>query len=284
MTLTTEAATLMKEKLRTLTMQDFAGEDIHKAATVIRGTHKRLEMINGVPSDLPQWIINIFLTCSVPQFVQIFTTIQSLHSLRGLTGGVVYDVPTLIEVAELTYVKLSTVWTVAPNTTSSTFLGRHNRQVTCWGCGKVGHSLDKCPTTSDADKSEIFESKRGGRNNNNNGNANLSQPANPTNNGNGGNSGSRVADPNSIRSQSKVPPKDGESHTRVIGGKERKWCATCKWWNYTHLTAQHDSSKRKNGGGNNSGNVNTVGNNNTQHTGGLNFAQQISQQLSQGRN
>ena len=98
MTLTTEAATLMKDKLRTLTMQDFAGEDIHKAATVIRGT-QRLEMINDVPSDLPQWIINIFLTCYVPQLVQIFTTIQSLHSLGGLAGGVVYDVPTLIEVA-----------------------------------------------------------------------------------------------------------------------------------------------------------------------------------------
>ena len=109
MTLTTEAATLMKDKLRTLTMQDFAGEDIHKAATIIRGTHKRLEMINDVPSYLPQWIINIFLTCSVPQFVQIFTTTQSLHSLGGLMGGVVYDVSTIIEVAESTYVKLSTV-------------------------------------------------------------------------------------------------------------------------------------------------------------------------------
>ena len=72
MTLTTEAATLMKDKLRTLRMQDFAGEDIHRAATVIKGTHKRLEMINDVPSDLPQWIINIFLTCSVPQFVHRF--------------------------------------------------------------------------------------------------------------------------------------------------------------------------------------------------------------------
>ena len=232
MTLTTEAATLMKEKLRTLTMQDFAGEDIHKAATVIRGTHKRLEMINGVPSDLPQWIINIFLTCSVPQFVQIFTTIQSLHSLRGLTGGVVYDVPTLIEVAESTYVKLSTVWTVAPNTTSSTFLGRNNRQVTCWGCGKVGHSLDKCPTTSEAEKTRIFESKRrskpnGGGNSNNT----------PETNGSGSNGGSRGPDPNSFRSQSKMPPKDGESHIKVINGKKRKGCAICKWWKYTHLTA-----------------------------------------------
>ena len=41
MTLTTEAATLMKDKLRTLTMQDFAGEDIYRAATVIKGTHSQ---------------------------------------------------------------------------------------------------------------------------------------------------------------------------------------------------------------------------------------------------
>ena len=282
MTLTAEAATLMKDKLRTLTMQDFAGEDVHKAATVIRGTHKRLEMINDVPSDLHQWIINIFLTCSVPQFVQIFTTIQSLHSLGGLTGGVVYDVPTIIEVAESTYVKLSTVWTVTPNATPSTFLGRNNRQLTCWGCGKVGHSLDKCPTTSDTEKARIFESKR--KNKTSGGDSNINSSVN-NNNGNSG--GSRAPNPDSIRSQSKVPPKDGESHTKMINGRERKWCAICMWWNYTHLTSQHDpskSSKNKGNGATNNGNANTAGNNNAQTQGGLNFAQQISQQLSQGSN
>ena len=212
MTLTAEAATLMKDKLRTLTMQDFAGEDVHKAATVIRGTHKRLEMINDVPSDLPQWIINIFLTCSVPQFIQIFT------------GGVVYDVPTIIEVAESTYVKLSTVWTVTPNTTPSTFSGRNNRQLTRWGCGKVGHSLDKCPTTSDTEKARIFESKR--KNKTSGGDSNINSSVN-NNNGNSG--GSRAPNPDSIRSQSKMPPKDGESHIKMMNGRERKWCAICKW-------------------------------------------------------
>ena len=48
MTMTTEAATLMKEKLRTLTMQDFTGEGV-----------KRLEMIHDVPIDLPKQIISL---------------------------------------------------------------------------------------------------------------------------------------------------------------------------------------------------------------------------------
>ena len=66
MTMTTEAATLMKEKLRTLTMQDFAGEDVHRAATLIRGTAKRLEMIHDVPIYLPKQIIAIFLPLLFP--------------------------------------------------------------------------------------------------------------------------------------------------------------------------------------------------------------------------
>ena len=106
MTMTTEAATLMKEKIRALTMQDIAGEDVHRAATLIRGTVKRLEMIDDVPVDLPKQII--------AKFVRVFSTIESLHTVGGFTGGVVYDVSTLVAVAESTYVKMSTVWNVDP--------------------------------------------------------------------------------------------------------------------------------------------------------------------------
>ena len=66
MTMTIEGATLMKEKLKTLKMQDFSGEDVHKVATLIRGTVKRLEMINDDSIDLPRQVIKIFLTSSVP--------------------------------------------------------------------------------------------------------------------------------------------------------------------------------------------------------------------------
>ena len=68
-TLTLDAATLMKENLKSLTLQDFKGEDGNKAVTLIRGTVIRLEMIDDVPSDLPKQIIAIFFTSTVPEFV-----------------------------------------------------------------------------------------------------------------------------------------------------------------------------------------------------------------------
>ena len=109
----------MKENLRTLTIQDFVSEDVYRAATLIRGTVKRLEMMRGtvkrlemmndVPIYLPKQIIAIFLTSSVPEFVRVFSTIESLQTGGGFAGGVVYDVSTLVEVAESTYVKMGTV-------------------------------------------------------------------------------------------------------------------------------------------------------------------------------
>ena len=140
----------MKEKLRTLTMKAFAGEDVHRAATLIRGTVKRLEMIGDVPVDLPKQIIAIFLTSSVPEFVRVFST-EILHTVGGFTGGVVYHIPTLVEVAEPTYVKLSTVWNVDLVDKPASFISQNKKQVTCWGCGQEGHSLGNCPRTSDAE-------------------------------------------------------------------------------------------------------------------------------------
>jgi hypothetical protein len=43
----------------------------------------------------------------------------------------------------------------------------------------------------------------------------------------------------------RAAPKDGESHSKKVNGKDHFWCQKCRRWNTTHLTTQH----RKKGGG-----------------------------------
>ena len=284
MTMTTEAVTLMKEKLRTLTMQNFAGEDVHRAATLIRGTVKRLEMIGNVPVDLPKQIITIFLTSSVPEFVRVFSTIESLHTVGGFTGGVVYDVPTLVEVAESTYVKLSTVWNVDPTDKPTSFISQNTKPVTCWGCGQEGHSLGQCPRTSKADKKKIFDEKRKSKYSGGEGNNSITSNTNT-----GGNSQSNTNANNNSPSTNtlvKTPPQAGESHTKVIKGKTRKWCAICKRWSLTHSISEHRPGVGRRSQANTSsapsGATSTTSSSSTGQT--LNFTQQVRQQLAESRN
>ena len=271
LTLTTDAATLMKDKLRTLKMQDFLGEDVHRAATLIRGTIKRLQMIDDVPSDLTKQLIAIFLTCSVPEFVQIFSTITSLHTLGPLTGGVTYEPASIIEIAESAYIKLSTVWNVPNNAKSSTFLTQ-NRDVTCWGCGAKGHTIDDCPHKSDAEKKKIRDEHR----------RNFKNDRKNSGGSNGKSGDGSGLTPNQLL---KAAPKPGEKQTKFILGKDRKWCAICKKWTLTHGTAQHRGKKKDNA--DSPPTETPSGGANTAQTGGtrqLTFNEQISQQLQQGRN
>ena len=284
MTMTTEAVTLMKEKLRTLTMQNFAGEDVHRAATFIRGTVKRLEMIYDVPVDLPKQIIAIFLTSSVPEFVRVFSTIESLHTVGGFTGGVVYDVPTFVEVAESTYVQLSTVWNVDPRDKPTSYISQNKKPVTCWDCGQEGHSLGDCPRTSDADKKKIFDGKRKPRYSSGGGNNSIN-----SNNNNGGNSQSNTNADNGSTSTNtlvKTPPQTGESHTKVIKGKRRKWCAVCKRWSLPHSTSEHRPGVGRRSQVNTSSAPSGAASTSTSSSTGqtLNFAQQVRQQLAESRN
>ena len=275
LTLTTEAATLMKEKLFTLTMQDFLGENVLKAVTLLRGTVKRLEMIKDVPVDLPKQLIRFFETCSVPEFKQIFTTISSLNAIPLASGGHAYETDTLLETAESAYLQLSTVWNVPDNSNKSSFITQGGRrQVTCWGCGEQGHALDQCPHKTDAEKKKIREEHYNNRGNNRTRGGNNQQ----------GNEGNGV----SMSKQLKTAPKQGEKQSKVFGdkdgGKERQWCATCKRWSLTHNTATHRKKKDDTNG--NSLNSNTVAPGNNTSTGGtprVTFADQIRNQLQGSR-
>ena len=181
----------------------------------------------------------------------------SLHTVGpSIAGGQRYDYNTILEAAESAYVTLGTKWNVPNNSTKSSFVSRKN--VVCWGCGESGHTLDNCPKTSDANKKKIFEEKR---NNKNGGNGNGKNKSDSGDNAE-----------LSITKQVKIPPKQGEKQTKVIGGKTRYWCSKCKRWTISHGTAQH---KAKNSGSD--GNEETP--TDEEPTSQLTFAQQISQQL-----
>ena len=133
LSLTADAATLMKEKLKTLMMQDFAGENVNKATTLLRGTIKRLEMINDVPSDITKQLINIFMTGSVPQFKQHFETLYSLNSISTIpgAGGIKYTSEQILQLAQSSYIQFSTIWNVPENIKTSTFITQGDKNVTC---------------------------------------------------------------------------------------------------------------------------------------------------------
>ena len=40
-----------------------------------------------------------------------------------------------------------------------------------------------------------------------------------------------------------IPPKEGESQTKVIDGIMYKWCAKCRRWSTTHATTTHTRIK-----------------------------------------
>ena len=216
------------------------------------------------------------MTSSVPEFVRVFSTIDSLHTVGGLVEGVEYTVvASLIEVAESTYVKLSTVWNVDPTDNPSSFVAQHNDNITCWGCGQRGHSLTDCPHKTDAEKKNIFEEKRKNKGNKSGGKYN---GGNSNNDGGGGKTSNNTPENSSSNNTlCKIPTKAGETHTKVINGVNRKWCNICKLWNKTHLTADHRNRRPA------ANYVSEQSNTNSTPAQGLNFAQQIRAQLGQQR-
>ena len=51
-----------------------------------------------------------------------------------------------------------------------------------------------------------------------------------------------------------IPPKEGESQTKVMDGISFKWCAKCRCWSTTHATATHTGIKHNANKGSQGGN------------------------------
>ena len=86
----------------------------------------------------------------------------------------------------------------------------------CHSCGEEGHWANNCPK------------KRSGSGN---------TPTRPKPQG-------QKPSGKTDRRWRSVPPKDGETQTKVVDSVTYKWCAKCRRWSTTHATASHTGVKR----------------------------------------
>ena len=86
----------------------------------------------------------------------------------------------------------------------------------CHNCGEEGHWANNCPKKQSGSRNTPTCPKPQGQ-----------KPSGKTD-----------------RCWCSVPPKDGETQTKVVDGVTYKWCAKCRHWSTTHATASHTGVKR----------------------------------------
>lgn len=242
-----EAARTLTTKITMLKLTDLDGENVPRTVSFIRGAMALFKNANKMPPDMVEKICDIMKTSSVEDFNDLFK-----HAKRAMIWDrKEYTADELLNKAELAYKDLHNkgVW-IRPSkmgTGESVFVAkptkRNNNTVTCWNCGKPGHTNRNCPE--------------------------------PPKNGSTGQSGL------SNQQWRKTPPGEGAPHTKRIGEKTWFWCGTCKVWNTTHVTAKHVKGAGKGGNKLSSANANVVssqptpGGPSASSTGRVSFAQSL---------
>ena len=211
LTLTADDAEAMKTSIKTMTLQDFQGENVDKAVTLLRASIKRFKLIDEVPLNISDQLTEIFQTASVDKFKQSFILLQTMNGMQESS----YDPESILETASRYYKKLAAEWNVPDNHKTSTFTAGTRRGPICWGCGKPGHTIQNCRSTNDADRKRILKERRQNR------------PVPGTANPSGQNTRPDL-----------VPPKENEKQVKQLNGSTVKWCQTCRRWG-NHSTTEH---------------------------------------------
>jgi len=145
-----EITTVSQDSIRALTskitgfkISDVPGENVRKAVSQLHGAITRLTVVNQVPHDLPDKLLEVFATSSVPEFNEIF--LQMARAKKY--SSVKFEVKKILEVAEDAYFELLTrdAWNKAKNTPNAVFISKNTQDVTCYKCGAVGHKANICP-------------------------------------------------------------------------------------------------------------------------------------------
>jgi hypothetical protein len=117
-------------------LTNFKGEDVTKAAIQLRGAIAALEIVNQVPHDIVERLLDIFQTTSAVEFNANFRVMRIQQ--RNLVMNFVRA--EIMNLAESLYSDLSSKgeWNgVANPGDDSVFLGQ--RGAVCWDCGETGH-------------------------------------------------------------------------------------------------------------------------------------------------
>lgn len=232
----------LTQRLSTLSITDFDGENVSKAVSFIRGAILILRDNKALPADITMQVLQIFKKSTCEPFRLHVTNIDSFIELRVKT----YTLDELMTNIDSKYIELLSrnEWTAKSTTNSQasgfTAFDSSLKKVICFNCGGLHHVVSECPHPRDNAAIELRKelmSKYG-------------TTAKPTSNSTGTNEGNKQKDP------FVQPPRPGEPREKTINGKTYHWCGKvgCKRWT-DHSTITHDTYMQNKGASKPSGHL-----------------------------
>jgi hypothetical protein len=220
------------EDLKTLRIRKIPGENVETLAKLVLDKAQRITGTGKQPDNFNMIIATCFLDSHSKQFEALANELHNkaddddtemdwkrdiVHPLRkkyiSLKAQGLWPT-TSVQSSEIQglHVMIQALEAKLEGAESHASSLTSNNKPTCWKCGESGHTQFNCP------KSE-------------------------------GNNSSSLSKIPATFAGVKVPPKNGESHTRTRDGTVEKWCRRCRRWtkgNKAHLTEEHVSNKTKN--------------------------------------
>lgn len=217
-------------------LRRYRGENVVLAKKELLVVCNRLAEAKELPLETPIDIITGLTLCSVTDFKNLFEHMLQEEKMKALNGtkrndqqSVMAEIRIILVKATEVYDSMNTsdLWNVPRNQRAHVFGTTGDgkkREPTCWNCGAVGHTLDKCGQPRNDDK--ISENRR------------KYQEGKKSKSGNKGGGGA------TYEREKWGPPRDKEAGVRKIDGKTYAYCGKkCNGevcgWNRSHSTRYH---------------------------------------------
>ena len=249
-------------KVSSLKLTDFNGEDVGRAVSFLRGASLILKDNDALPSDFLHLILSIFKHTTCVAFQSYVTTIENNVDL----GVMHFTADDVLRVFENRYIDMlgRTEWTpksITDNQNSGFYNNsggaakstdtNSSSNIMCFNCGGLGHGVKSCEAPIyqehiDIRKSIIFNKNKKKENNKKGGGGKKKDTSNSNSSTNDNNS--------STQSDLTTPPKPGEPTEKTINGSLLFWCSKCGKWT-DHKTDGHPSDNNANPQGHHVGEV-----------------------------
>ena len=250
----------LTDKITSLKLTSFKGENVHTAGNYLKGALKILERHEKTPQDINLLLFRIFSNCSTKAFTKYMENIEStLETDELFDNERKMTAEDIILAAENKYADLlgQDKWEAKSTTANqeSTFTAETS-DIICFNCGGIGHTVAECPQPKN-DEMILRRRKIILNNRNNSGGAGRGNGGGRgrgrgrggrgrgRGRGRGGRNGGRGNGNNNENetedSNLKKPPKPTEAHTKKVNGKQLHWCGRCAKWT-GHDTASHKNN------------------------------------------
>lgn len=238
------------DKVGTLKLSDFNGEDVNKAVSFLRGAILILRDNDALPNDFGTLILKIFKQTSCDDFKSFVGLLE--HNVElSMTKKTIEEILQLFE-TKYTEMLGRNEWTpksITKGQESVYNMTVHQLKMMCFNCGGLGHGTRTCPQPlcqkSIAARKEIMANYSRRMSTNSNGGNNTSSQSDGGGNKNGNKSG-RQQRGKGPSNPLKVPPQRDESHEKVFNGKTLYWCGKpkcCKWGDHKGENCPHMKKK-----------------------------------------